>query len=166
MDRNRRTPIVILVLIVSCLLPYGIAYSQGNEALKDLHAVKAIIDFRTGDPKMAAAYLTLIGDTLRDQAIQAVTRNPEFVVVFGGHSVKLLAKDAKGFSPEEQRTIDEVKSKIMALAKNGVKFEYCIYAAKLFGLGSPALAEIRLIDNGWVSLIGYQAKSYSLISAF
>jgi len=166
MKKNPKALITTLVLLIGYLLSSGIAYSQGNEALKDLHLVKAVIDFRTGDPKTAVTYLTLIGETLRDRDIQAVTKNPDFVVIFGGHSVKLLAKDAKDFSPEEQKTINEIKSKISALAKNGIKFEYCIYAAKLFGLGPSDLPGIRLIDNGWVSLIGYQAKGYPLIPAF
>ena len=166
MKKNPRALIITLVLLIAYSLSSGIAYSQGNEALKDLHLVKAVIDFRTGDSKTAVTYLTLIAETLRDRDIQAVTKNPDFVVIFGGHSVKLLAKDAKEFSPEEQKTINEIKSKISALAKNGIKFEYCIYAAKLFGLEPSDLPGIRLIDNGWVSLIGYQAKGYPLIPAF
>jgi intracellular sulfur oxidation DsrE/DsrF family protein len=166
MKRNSRPLIITVILLIVYLLSSGIVYSE-DEALKDLKLVKAVFDFRTGNPKTAVTYMTLIGDTLKDRNIQSVTTKPDFVVVFGGQSVKLLAKDTKGFSPEEQKTINELNAKISTLAKEGVKFEYCIYAAKLFGVEPAAdLPGTRIIDNGWVSLIGYQARNYSLVPAF
>jgi intracellular sulfur oxidation DsrE/DsrF family protein len=166
MKRNATSLVITLMVLIGYLLSSGIAYSAGVEALKGLESVKAVIDFRTGDPNKAVTYLTLIGDTLKDRNIQAVTKNPDFVVSFGGHSVKLLARDTKGYSPEEQKKIDEVKARISALAKEGVRFEYCSYAAQLFGVEPVDLPGLRIVDNGWVSLIGYQGKGYSLIPAY
>jgi intracellular sulfur oxidation DsrE/DsrF family protein len=94
-----------------------------------------------------------------------VTKNPDFVVSFGGTSVKLLAKDTRGFSSEEQKMIEELKAKISALAKRGVTFEYCNYAAKLFGVEPANVPGLRVVDNGWVSLIGYQGRGYSFVPA-
>jgi intracellular sulfur oxidation DsrE/DsrF family protein len=165
MRRNPRPLIITLILIIGYLLSAGVVYSEEVEALKGLSSVKAVIGFSTGDPKKALTYLTLIGDTLKDPNIQAVTKNPDFVVSFGGPSVKLLAKDTKGFSPEEQKMIEEIKTKISALAKEGVIFEYCRYAAKLFGVEPADVPGVQVIDNGWVSLIGYQGRGYSFVPA-
>ena len=165
MKRNPRPLIAALILLVAYLLSSGVAYSEEVEALKGLSPVKAVIGFSTGDAKKAVTYLTLIGDTLKDPGIQALTKNPEFVVSFGGPSVKLLAKDTEGFSPEEQKLTEEMKARISALAKEGVTFEYCMYAAKLFGVEPAEVPGLKVIDNGWVSLIGYQAKGYSLVPA-
>lgn len=166
MKKNLKVLIIILILLFGYFLSSGIAYSEANEALKDLEVVKAVFDFRTGNPTTAVTYMTLISDTLKDRNIQAVTTNPVFVVVFAGPSVKLLAKDTKGFSPEEQKTINDIKAMISTLAEKGIKFEYCTYAAKLFGVEPADLPGMRVINNGWVSLIGYQAKGYSLVPAF
>ena len=165
MKRNPGSLIVVLTLLVGYLLSSGVAHSAGVEALKGLSSVKAVIGFSTGDPKKAVVYLNLIGDTLKDPHIQAVTKHPDFVVSFGGPSVKLLATETKGFSPEEQKLIAEMKAKISALAKEGVRFEYCMYAAKLFGVEPAKVSGLRIIDNGWVSLIGYQGKGYSFVPA-
>jgi intracellular sulfur oxidation DsrE/DsrF family protein len=165
MKRNSRPLIVVLVLLVGTLLSSGIAYGGGSEALKGLDSVKAVFDFRTGDPAKAVIYLTLIGDTFNNQNIQKVTKSPDFVVSLGGHSVKLLAKDTTGFSPEERKMIDEIKARISALAKEGIKFEYCSYAATLLGVEPAEVPGVRIIDNGWVSLIGYQGRGYSLVLA-
>ena len=166
MKGNHRPLFVALILLIGYLLSSVAAYSQEVEALQGLSSVKAVIGFGTGDPQKAVTYLTLIGDTLKDPNIQAVTKNPDFVVSFGGPSVKLLAKDTKGFSPEEQKLIEEMKAKISALAKEGVTFEYCSYAAKLFGVEPADVPGLRIIDNGWVSLIGYQGRGYSFVPAF
>ena len=165
MKRDPRSLIVTLIILIGYVLSSGVAHSKGVEALKGLSSVKAVIGFSTGDPRKAVTYLTLIGDTLKDPNIQAVTKNPDFVVSFGGTSVKLLAKETKGFSPEEQKKIEEMKAKISALAKEGVTFEYCNYAAKLFGVEPAKVPGVRVIDNGWVSLIGYQARGYSFVPA-
>jgi intracellular sulfur oxidation DsrE/DsrF family protein len=165
MKRNAGSLSLALIVLIGYVLSSGVARSEGVEALKGLSSVKAVIGFSTSDPKKAVTYLTLIGDTLKDPNIQAVTKNPDFVVSFGGSSVKLLAKDTKGFSPGEQKMIEEMKDKISALAKEGVIFEYCDYAAKLFGVEPARVPGVRVVANGWVSLIGYQGRGYSFVPA-
>lgn len=161
-----RSAFMAMILLLGCSLSSGIAHSQEGEAPKDLKFVKAVIDFRTGDPKKALIYLTLIGDTFRDRNLQTETRHPDFVVNFGGESVKLLAKDTKGYSPDEQKTIGQIKDKISALAKEGMKFEYCVYGGKLFGVEPANVPGVSVVDNGWVTVIGYQASGYSLVPAY
>ena len=72
----------------------------------------------------------------------------------------------KGYSPEEQKTIRQIKDKVSALAKEGMKFEYCIYGGKLFGVEPANVQGVNVVDNGWVTVIGYQASGYSLIPAY
>jgi len=166
MKKNPKPLLIAILLLIGYLLSSGIAYSEGSEALKQLQSVQAVIDFKTGNPKKALIYLTLIGDTFKDRDIQAVTTHPDFVVNFGGESVKLFAKDMKGYAPEEQKTINGIKDKIAALAKEGIRFEYCTYAGNLFGVEPAQVPGISVVDNGWVSLIGYQARGYSLVPAY
>lgn len=158
--------VMATILSVGYMLSSGIAHGEGNEVLTNVKSVKAVFDFRTGDPKKALTYLTLIGDTFKDRFTQAVTTRPDFVVNLGGESVKLLAKDLKGFSAEEQKAISQVKNKISALAREGIKFEYCTYGGNLFGVEPANLPGVRVVDNGWDSLIGYQAIGYSIVAAY
>jgi len=148
------------------LLTFGIAHSQNNQAINDVKPLKTVIDFRTGNPDRALVYLNLIGDTFKDHDIRELTVRPKFEVIFGGESVKLLAKQIKGYSPQEQKTITVLKSKISNLAKEGIKFEYCIYGGKLFGVEPGNVPGMQVVDNGWVSLIGFQANGYSVVPAF
>jgi intracellular sulfur oxidation DsrE/DsrF family protein len=168
-SNGKATPrplIIATLLLIAASLLSGIAYSGQIEAHRDFKLVKTVIDFKTGNPRLALVYLNLIGDTFKNRDIQAVTAHPDFVVNFGGESVRLLAKDTKGYSPEENQTIGKIRHKVSELSKEGIRFEYCTYAATLLGVEPAAVPGISIVDNGWVSLIGYQASGYSLIPAY
>jgi intracellular sulfur oxidation DsrE/DsrF family protein len=168
MKNNSKTMMKCLLISV-CLLCITAATTYGAEykALSGLTSVKAVFDFRIGSPKSAVAHLDLIHQTFKDQSIRAVTEKPEFVIVFIGPSVKLISSKREGLSPEEQKVLDEIADKVSKMSKDGIKMEICLFAAKSLGV-DPAtiLPEITHVGNGWISLIGYQARGYSIVPAF
>jgi intracellular sulfur oxidation DsrE/DsrF family protein len=146
-----------------------VAIASGEEygALKGLKSIKAVFDVRIGDPKSAEGHLELIHTTFKDKDLRAVTKKPAFVVVFIGPSVKLVSKNREGFSAEEQKTLDEIAGTLSAMAKDGIRLEICLVAAKAFGVDpASVLPEIKRVGNGWISLIGYEAKGYSLVPVY
>ncbi|KAI5914027.1 GNAT family N-acetyltransferase [Thauera sp. 2A1] len=46
-----------------------------------------------------------------------------------------------------------------------MKFEYCMYGGKIFDVEPANVPGVRVVDNGWVTVIGYQANGYSLMPA-
>jgi intracellular sulfur oxidation DsrE/DsrF family protein len=132
-----------------------------------MKSVKAIFDVRAANAKSASLQLKLIHDTYKDQGIRAVSKKPLFVVAFMGPSVKLLSKDKQGFSAEDQKLMDEIAQTVQAMAKDGIKLEVCDFASKVFGVDPASiLPEIKHVPNGWISLIGYQAKGYSIVPVY
>jgi intracellular sulfur oxidation DsrE/DsrF family protein len=94
-------------------------------------------------------------------------KNPVFVVVFIGPSVKLISKNREGFSPEDQKYLDEIANTISAMSKDVINLEICLVAAKVFNVDpASVLPEIRRVGNGWISEIGYQAQGYSLVPVY
>jgi uncharacterized protein len=145
----------------------GYAFSEEYDVLKGLKSVKAIFDVRVATPKSAAIQLKLIHDTFKDKSLTAITKKPSFVVAFMGPGVKLISKSREGFSPEDQKLLDEIAGTVSAMAKSGIRVEICLFAAKLFGVEpGSVLPEVKQVGNGWISLIGYQAKGYSLVPAY
>jgi intracellular sulfur oxidation DsrE/DsrF family protein len=143
------------------------AFSGEYTALKGVESVKAVFDVRTGNPTFAASMLDLAHNTFKDKNITAVTKKPKFVVVFSGPAAKLISTKRTGFSPEEQRTLKHMAESITKMAKDGIKLEVCDLAVKVFDVEpSSILPEIKHVGNGWISLIGYQAKGYSLVTAY
>jgi intracellular sulfur oxidation DsrE/DsrF family protein len=168
MKRQSRT-IRIGLLLSACMLFIAVVHGFGEEyeALKGLKSVKAVFDVRISNPQSAALHLKLIHDTYQDKNIRAITQKPAFVVVFIGPSVKLISKNRKGFSPEEQKVLDEIANTISEMSKNGMKLEICLVAAQVFNVDpASVLPGIKHVPNGWVSVIGYEAKGYSLIPAY
>lgn len=51
------------------------------------------------------------------------------------------------------------------MKKDGVNLEVCMYAVKVLGV-DPAtlLPEIDRVGNGFISVVGYQAKGCSLVT--
>jgi intracellular sulfur oxidation DsrE/DsrF family protein len=169
-NMRRETKTFIKCLLISvCLLCITAGASYGGEykALDGLTTVKGVFDFRAGNPKSAAMQLDMIHKITHDKSIMAVTQKPEFAVVFIGPSVKLISKNREGFSPEDQKSLDEIADTVSKMAKEGIRLEICLVAAKVFGVDpSSILPEIAGVENGWISLIGYQAKDYSLVPAY
>lgn len=158
--------IIFFVIFASLFLAVSsIASAQGYEALKGVRSAKAVFDVRIGNPQSAALHLKLMHQTYKDLA--AAKKKPVFRIVFIGPSVKLISKNRDGFTPEDNKALDEIADAVSAMSKDGIQLEICLVAAKVFKVDPlSVLPEIKRVENGWVSLIGYQAKSYSLVPAY
>jgi intracellular sulfur oxidation DsrE/DsrF family protein len=157
----------LFILILLIVLASVTAHGEEHGVLKDMKSVKAVFDVRAGNPKSVALQLDLILQTSMDKTIREVTQEPEFTVVFLGPSVKLISTQVEGFSPEEKETLSKIANTVSELSKAGIGLEICLVATSIFGVDpGTVLPEIKQVNNGWISLIGYQAKGYSLIPVY
>jgi intracellular sulfur oxidation DsrE/DsrF family protein len=167
MEKKSRIIVSIVVASVFILAVVGSVSAATYEGLAGVKSIKAIFDVRDSTAQSAAVHIKLIHDTCKDKSIMAVSKKPSFVVAFMGPSVKLISKDKKGFSAEDQKAMDEIAQTVQAMAKDGIKLEVCDFAVKVFGVDPASiLPEIKHVPNGWVSLIGYQTKGYALVPAY
>jgi intracellular sulfur oxidation DsrE/DsrF family protein len=166
MMANPRKIIISLTLLAFGLLAAtSIVSAEESEALKGVKSAKTIFDVRVANPKAAAIQLKLIHQTY--QQLVAENKQPVCVVSFMGPAVKLISKNRQGFAAEDQKSLEEIAETISRMAKDGLRVEICLFAARLFGVDAASiLPEIKKVENGWVSLIGYQAQGYSLVAAY
>ncbi len=154
---KKKSSIKIISLVFSVCLLFVVASSVSG-GHKDLKSIKAVFDVRINNPKSAALHLKLIHQSFKERDV---------VVIFSGPSVKFVTKNREGFSPEEHKLLNEISSKISEMSKDGIKLEICLIATQVFGVESASiLPEIKHVDNGWVSLIDYQANGYFLVPAY
>jgi len=166
---KKSTNITIMIILTVCLLVVtaGNVFSEEYSTLKGLKSVKAVFDFEMGNPQSALLHLKVIHQTFKDKNLRAITKKPDFVIIFIGPSVKLTSKNKAGFTAEDQKILDEFASTISEMSKDGVKLEICLIAAKLFGVEpSSILPDVKQVGNGWISLIGHEAKGYALVPVF
>jgi len=153
-----KTKLVALIIVISLVSAICTVSAQSNEAMSAVKSAKAMFDFRINEPKSAAVHMDVIQQTYAD--LKAMKKKPVFVVVFMGPSVKLLSKNNPEFSPE-------IANMISTMAREGIKFEICMIAVRILDVDPLfILPEIKKVDNGWVSEIGYQHKGYSLVPVY
>ncbi len=154
-----------IVAIIFVLSNLSFASSVEYDAMKNDSSVKVIFDMRDAIPKFAAVHMKLIHDTYKQ--LVAMEKEPDFVVVFMGSSVKLISSNRSEFSAEDQKYLKEITDTISKMSKDGIRFEVCIAAVEIFGVDASTIqSEIKQVGNGWISEIGYQAKGYSLVPVY
>jgi intracellular sulfur oxidation DsrE/DsrF family protein len=163
--KRKMIALLNLFIAISLLCAVCTVSAEEYEAMKGIKSAKAVFDERESNPKSAALHLTVIHQTYKE--LVAMKKNPVFVLLFIGPSVKLISKNRAGFSPEDQKSLDEIANTISAMSKDGINLEFCHLAAKVFNV-EPAsvLPEIKGVGNGWISILGYQAQGYSLVPVY
>ena len=158
-------PLLNVFIAISLVCVVSTVSGEEYTAMKGIKSVKVVFDERESNPKIAALHLTGMHQTYKELA--TMKKNPVFVVVFIGPSVKLISKNREGFSPEDLKSLDEIANTISAMAKDGINFEMCLVAAKFFNVDpASVLPEIKGVGNGWIRIIGYQAQGYLLVPVY
>jgi uncharacterized protein len=156
--------VAIMILMLFSITSIG---SAQYEAMEGVESTNAVFDFRIGDPQVALAHLDLIHSMIEDQAMVVNDTQPEIVIVFIGPSVRLISTDRTGFEQEQQEHLTSLAEKISQMNQEGVKFEICMTSAPAFNIEPDTiLPEINQVENGWISVIGYQQRDYAYVANF
>lgn len=157
--------LVKAICLTLFFLQFAAAQAAEYESMVGVKSAKAIFDVRIGQTPSAALHLKLIHQTYKD--LMAAKKRPVFALVFIGPSVKLISKNRSGFTPEDQKSLDEIASTVSAMVKDGMKLEVCGVALKVFNVDpASVLPEIKRVENGFISEIGYQVQGYALVPAY
>lgn len=131
-------------------------------ALKGVTSGKGIFDINLTDVDKLPLYLQVIKETndgLKKQGVK-----PNLVVAFRGGSVRFVSGNRTEFNPEQMKSLGHADELIQELAKQGVRFEACAVATRLFNVDSATIIpNVKVVGNTFISLIGYQAKGYAVI---
>lgn len=140
------------------------AKDYGNTgALKDISVVKAYFDVKVGEPAKLEKRLYLIDDTYRQLVKEGI--KAEFIIGFRGEASYSVTKDDDYIFDDEDV---EVKKKIYSWIKRfktqGIVMEQCAISAGLYGIDpDDFVGEVEVVQNGYISIIAYQSKGYSLV---
>ena len=158
-------PVLLLVLFSSVIQAEKMPINDAA-ALADLKTGKGVFLVDIGDAKKLNFYLEVIQGTYKGMKEQGV--EPDFVLVYIGPSVKYLSTSP---SAEVEKSAGgvllEIESNVEALAGLGVRQEICAVATRVFGIDDKSvLPGLTLVGDGFISLIGYQARGYHLVPVF
>jgi len=156
----------ILIMSFFLALQVSPAVAGGyDNALKDVKGIKVLFNVSLGDPAFDNAVFWAVRNVYQDKAVSTLPEKPQVAVVFHGPVVKLLSSDRTGFDEKANAEIDKFQATLREMKKEGVILEVCLYAAKVMGV-DPAtiMPEIDQVGNGFISVAGYQAQGYSVVT--
>ena len=156
------------VLIMSIILALQVSFALAggyDNALKDVKGVNVVFNVSSGDPAFANIVFWAVRNTYQDEAVSTLPEKSQVAIVFHGPIVKLISSDRTGFDEKENAEIDKFQATLREMKKEGVKMEVCLYAAKVLGVDpTTIMPEIDQVGNGFISVAGYQAQGYTVVT--
>ncbi|MGZ5105095.1 MAG: DsrE family protein [Usitatibacter sp.] len=138
---------------------------DNHDALAGLKEMKIAFDFTDGNPKVLLAKLSNIDVTRKQLIADGVT--PRMVLTFRGDASYFTQADLDKVKPEDREDARKVMAKLKELrAANGVEsLEQCnlpLAPRKL--RADEVMPEVKVVGNGWISLVAYQHRGYAYIA--
>jgi len=156
----------VITAVALCLAaPVRSEAPNDQQALAGLSEVKVAFDFTTGDPKQLLTQLTVIDETR--QSVMSQGAKPDFILAFRGPATKLVQTDLSQVKAEDRELMSKIAEKVRQLRRSSgvTSMEQCGVAVRLAGTKPEnVLPEIKVVGNGWISLMAYQAKGYGYIA--
>ncbi len=165
--KSRGYPCLLALAAAVILLSATIAVSAEYEALQGVASTDTVFDFRIDDPEKALGHLNLIHTMIDDPNMAVNDSKPKIAIVFIGPSVKLVSKDKSGVGKDQQKQLDALAEKISSMNQDGFRFVVCMAAVHAFDVDPDSiLPEVKKVENGWITVVGYQQQGYSLVADF
>ena len=169
MNRNNKSIVqyfyAILVATFAIALVTAPAAAGEYAALDGVKQIKAVFDVSLGVPEKANGVFWAVKNVYEDKSVRTLSKKPQVAVVFRGPAVKLVSTDRQDLKDFDEEWLDKFASTVRRMKKDGVTFEVCLYAVKTQRV-DPAtiMPEVDKVSNGFISIIGYQAQGYSVVT--
>jgi intracellular sulfur oxidation DsrE/DsrF family protein len=138
---------------------------DNREALAGLKEMKIAFDFTDGNPKVLLAKLGIVDVTRKQLIADGVT--PRMVLAFRGDASYFTQSDPEKVKPEEREDARKIAAKLKELrAASGIEsLEQCNLPLAPRKLKSTdVIPEVKVVGNGWLSLVAYQHRGYAYIA--
>ena len=151
------------VVLAATLSTSALAGGYDN-ALKGVKNYAAVVEVSQGNPKIANLVFWAVKNAYEADEVKALSGTPNVVIVFHGPVVKLLSSDRSPFNSAEWAEVEKFQATLRQMKEDGVTLEVCLYAAKVLGVDKATIMpEIDRVDNGFVSVVGYQMQDYAVV---
>ena len=169
-ERSIRASFPTLVLTAALLGASGAVWSQAaqpsnKEALAGVKEMRIAFDITDANPEVLLAKLNVIDVTRKQLIAEGVT--PRMVLAFRGDASFFTQTDMEKIKPADREAARKIAARLKEFrAAGGVEsIEQC--ALPLPGRklrNEDVMPEVKLVGNGWISLVAYQQKGYAYIA--
>jgi intracellular sulfur oxidation DsrE/DsrF family protein len=152
---------VCMCLFLASAMAFA-AQFDNEKALKGLSSVKIVCDVNVGDPDLLLTRMYFL-DTTYSQLLDAGVK-PSIVLAFRGKASLFITKNDKYIKAEHRKQRIEMKKWIEHFIELGFTIEQCYMAAKSHKIDTKDfLPQVKIVENGYISLIGYQSQGYAFL---
>ena len=139
--------------------------AQSNASGRFEAEAKVAFDITAGEPGRLLNVLNTIDETREGFLKHGVT--PRFVLAFRGPATLLTQTDLSRVKPEDRDTAAKVAAKLKQLRSTaGIeRLDQCSIAMRGQKVDKALVSpDVTIVENGWITLVGYQAKGYAYIA--
>jgi intracellular sulfur oxidation DsrE/DsrF family protein len=161
--------LVTLVLAIAIALGSSArsapAWAADDNPVAGLKEAKIAFDITAGEPNRMLLILDTIEETRESFVRQGIT--PRFVLAFRGPASLLTQTDLSRFKPEEREAAAKVAARLKQLrGTRGIeRLDQCSIAMRGQKVDKAQInPDVTIVENGWITLAGYQAKGYAYIA--
>lgn len=159
---HKFSTVVLSVITIFLLAGTVQAEAPDYRSISGLSTAKAYFDLKVGNPAKLLMRLKQIDETYNQIADNDV--KPEFVIGIRGKASYFVTKGSDYVFEDEVEAKKTVHKKIKEFRDRGMLVEQCRVAAELHEIDpQDFIKNIDVVPNGYVSIIGYQAKGYSFV---
>jgi hypothetical protein len=163
--RNRYIKIIVLITLycaTAAAVSAQTAYDN-SDALKGIKNVRIYFDVNLKDDDLLVFRMELLDRTI--QHLQEADVDASVVIGFRGAASRYITRDDHYVLEEQVANKIKIQDWVKQFAKQGFRIEQCAVAAEMLDIPTDDfLSEIEIVGNGYVSLIGYQAQGYAVVS--
>ena len=163
MNRMMKMVVVMLLAVVFIIRSDdGAAALNHGGALSGVMTANVYFDVNIGEPAKLRTRLQLIETTYTQ--LVAAGFSPRVVIGIRGMASNYFTKGADYVLEADLPLKKEIAAKIEKLRTMGFAVEQCRIAAGLQQIKvADFLPLVQVVDNGYVSMIGYQAQGYAYV---
>jgi hypothetical protein len=146
-------------------VPSRPAWAADDNPVAGLKEAKIAFDITAGEPNRMLLILNTIEETREGFVRQGIT--PRFALAFRGPASLLTQTDLSRFKPEEREAAAKVTAKLKQLRGTpGIeRLDQCSIAMRGQKVDKAQVnPDVTIVENGWITLVGYQAKGYAYIA--
>ena len=156
--------IFLAFTIIGCLtMPLAAASSEDNSnALAGLNTAKVYFDVSLKDDNLLVFRMELLDKTIKQ--MEDAGLDVSGVVGFRGGASRFITRDDHYVLEEEIDNKKKIQQWVREFAERGIVVEQCAIAAEILDIPQQDfIPEVKIVGNGYISLVGYQAQGYSVV---
>jgi len=141
------------------------AVAADDSPTAGMKEAKVAFDITAGDAGRMLNILNTIDETREGFLKHGVA--PRFVLAFRGPASLLTQTDLSRLKPEEREAAAKVAAKLKQLrgAAGIERLDQCSIAMRGQKVDKAQVSpDVTVVENGWITLVGYQAKGYAYIA--